>query len=831
MYFNCLILLFSCGLFFSSCDLFKTNPVTPDSKFDTGETVELGTQTIGTTSGLLKFTKPGDPLNGISVNVADSTFNESKTFEIAYSTIKTHKFNQYFKPISPLITISNGGGYSNKIIEVRIPAKVPAGEYPLAFFYDESNGKLESVPVLFYDDSTVTIGSRHFETSKLFAGNGKRSVNFLQADKPYSKMVISSISESIINATPIISSGFKIGVDNWEFINDGSYLAPEGHCAGQSIAAMWYYYQKNTTEGQLFNRFSDNPKLWQDNAKGYRFCSVVQDDYVTNGTVNTLFDKYIDRNQYLDKLKFYTIAGALLITGEPQLINIYRHKTDKNGALMYYPNGKPVYGGHALICYQVATSDGKLFICDPNHPLVGQFIEFTNDKFQPYLAKLNGRAASYLYPFITYAAKSAVIDWDKIANRWGEVLNGTIGSNGPTGFPPKIFPQYTIWVNDGTGYELKDGLNTDNDSLSLLVICPNAEYYWVKNEKRAIKFEVYDEMGKDIVEEREGECYGYVRLKPGLNKLGICIIAYRAYYKDDNGNFIPQYVDFKWINVTLSAIETSPIKSITETTATGGGNIESDGGFPITARGVCWSKSTNPTIANSHTTDGSGIGEFVSNMKDLTAKTLYYVKAYATNSKGTTYGNQVSFTTASAGGTEDIVDMSYTIKLMPTVTYDEGTPTIEITATGIVAANALTKTSTDQDNSTGFTNIIYKATAPTNITADITLNCTLPRTSFRQTGVPKTGWWTEQQYSLDLSSVEVGLTTSPESLAENAVLEKEGLRCRLTCNVPTNGWSHVLLGMYIKYKMVQTVYKQDGTVDHANTVDGTPGILCISLYK
>jgi len=94
-----------------------------------------------------------------------------------------------------------------------------------------------------------------------------------------------------------------------------------------------------------------------------------------------------------------------------------------------------------------------------------------------------------------------------------------------------------------------------------------------------------------------------------------------------------------------SKIETNPITDITQITATGGGNIKSDGGFPVTERGVCWSTSQNPTIYDSKTTDGSGIGSFTSNITGLTGNTSYYVRAYATNSKGTMYGNQLSFTT------------------------------------------------------------------------------------------------------------------------------------------------------------------------------------------
>jgi hypothetical protein len=94
-------------------------------------------------------------------------------------------------------------------------------------------------------------------------------------------------------------------------------------------------------------------------------------------------------------------------------------------------------------------------------------------------------------------------------------------------------------------------------------------------------------------------------------------------------------------------VVTSPITNITQTTATGGGNIKSDGGFPVTARGVCWSTSSNPTTSDSYTTDGSGTGAFASNITGLTMNAPYYVRAYATNSQNTLYGNQVSFTTTS----------------------------------------------------------------------------------------------------------------------------------------------------------------------------------------
>ena len=90
---------------------------------------------------------------------------------------------------------------------------------------------------------------------------------------------------------------------------------------------------------------------------------------------------------------------------------------------------------------------------------------------------------------------------------------------------------------------------------------------------------------------------------------------------------------------------TKNVSSIKPTTVNCGGNITDAGGATITARGVCWSTTQNPTVADSKTTDGTGSGIFTSLITGLTATTTYYVKAYATNSAGTGYGNEMSFKT------------------------------------------------------------------------------------------------------------------------------------------------------------------------------------------
>ena len=96
--------------------------------------------------------------------------------------------------------------------------------------------------------------------------------------------------------------------------------------------------------------------------------------------------------------------------------------------------------------------------------------------------------------------------------------------------------------------------------------------------------------------------------------------------------------------ISIPTISTSAISAITYSSASSGGNISSDGGSTITAKGICWSTTQNPITVNSKTNDGTGTGTFTSLITGLIPNTTYYVKAYATNSSGTAYGSEVSFT-------------------------------------------------------------------------------------------------------------------------------------------------------------------------------------------
>lgn len=121
--------------------------------------------------------------------------------------------------------------------------------------------------------------------------------------------------------------------------------------------------------------------------------------------------------------------------------------------------------------------------------------------------------------------------------------------------------------------------------------------------------------------------------------------------------------------ITLPTVTTTNATVVTNSSCTTGGNVTSDGGASVTGRGVCYAKTTDPTLASSHTSDGTGTGAFTSYLSGLDGSSTYYVRAYATNSVNTAYGNQVSFTTSSSG-------------TKPTVTTAALSAITDISATG-----------------------------------------------------------------------------------------------------------------------------------------------------
>ncbi len=143
----------------------------------------------------------------------------------------------------------------------------------------------------------------------------------------------------------------------------------------------------------------------------------------------------------------------------------------------------------------------------------------------------------------------------------------------------------------------------------------------------------------------------------------------RAYATNSKGTAYGSEVTFTTNKYSVPTVSTNAVSDITYSTARCGGNVTADGGYAVAERGICYSMTSNPTVSNTKISAGSGTGSFTCSLTGLKAGTTYYVRAYASNSKGTAYGTQVSFTTST---TTTTITYTASAKLTEATSYHSG---------------------------------------------------------------------------------------------------------------------------------------------------------------
>lgn len=522
----------------------ETNNPSNSDVIKVGTLVNVTSQPVGSSGGTINILTAGSPLRGMQITIPPNSYSATRTFEISYAQIENHKLGSNFNPISPLIRISNGGGYAENTINVKIPIKKTKDDFAIGFLYDASTGKLEALPLLDVSDSSVTVNTRHFSTTGSTLGKG------LNNDQSFTNLVVSSIKESVLMGQTVLSSGFTPGVDDWEFINYGSFISPKGHCAGQSMTAMWYFYEKKLKgEPSLFHRYDElnNPDLpkfmWTDNPLGYRFASTIQEDFNFLGWIRN-----VNIQSYLAPITWKTFIAAMLITGQPQFVIIKNSATNE---------------GHAMIVYKIGVTEGKLYVADPNYPNNKsegginsiRTISYNNGNFLPYGSFLKVGDPGISFDQIAFFGKTANIDWMQITKRFSEFNSKTIGND--------RFPNYSLRIKEGKNRFsigepkdwplLKDTLNTNMDTIAIgLLFDPLYDR----------KLLVRDYNGNIIFRINSWLDFDFLTLKTGQNKYGFEILAAK-----DNINVPEYYVDFKWIiikytkplSITTTESDKSPI--------------------------------------------------------------------------------------------------------------------------------------------------------------------------------------------------------------------------------------------------------------------------------
>jgi hypothetical protein len=388
-----------------------------------GSTQAVVAVDIPATGGKIAVTDPASQIPGLKVSVPSGAYGTKTNFKVSATAIEKHTFGKGFTPITPLITMDNGHGFANQPMTVTIPIKISKDEFAMAFYYDRSNGGLEGIPIVSLSENQIVITTSHF-----------------------SDMVVSKIQKSELDNIKI-DTGFKPGVDDWQFVNNGSYIAQGGQCAGQSITSMWYYYEKYKKAGErrLYGRFDNNDNgtgtidFDLDDSWSYRYVSVVQKS-IGSGISKGLFRKFTGTN---DSLTFYAFAYSMLLTSNPQYTAIYRY--DQTGKIA---------GGHALVAYRIEKN--IIYVTDPNYPgdaTRSIVYDTKTNKFIPYESGENAeeikKGNSKTYAGIGYCAVSAMIDWNVVGNEYDKMVKGQSGN----GVFPKFELYYLTSVDKATGAE------------------------------------------------------------------------------------------------------------------------------------------------------------------------------------------------------------------------------------------------------------------------------------------------------------------------------------------------------------------------------------------
>jgi hypothetical protein len=382
---------------------FSTLPVTtvPLLAILTGEPQQLLSQDIGPEGGTLTISAPGNPLDGFTLVVPAGAYAENVHFDISAAPIGSTTLPAGLTPVTSMIQVDNGGVAASESLKVTVPVTLTDDEFAMLFTYDGSTGALDGLPVL-EEDNTHIIGlTMHF-----------------------SDILGVKVNKAELDALKI-QTGFRQGVNNWQFTNYGAYPEPGGICLGMSLTAMDYFLRKGGIPlygvyDNYGNTFVQTPNLQDDDRLAYRLATVAQ----MSLDWDTFYLRYWWEAQdaHDDYFTYYSLALALRAHAEPQLVDI-RSSTG---------------GGHAMIVYGKYAD--RFYISDPNYPSPDAkraiIFDRSSGMFRPYYSGPSADDLGKAYWTFHYLNKYAMFSEAKLASLWSAFDAGTIGE--------AEFPEYTL---------------------------------------------------------------------------------------------------------------------------------------------------------------------------------------------------------------------------------------------------------------------------------------------------------------------------------------------------------------------------------------------------
>lgn len=409
--------------------------------------------TIGPAGGSITVTQPGQVGDGFRITVPAGVLTADVQVTVEVDTTQHIALPNGVTVAGPVFRVSGfPATAANAFLSIRLPVARGGDTVVAAFLRDPSTGRLELLPATERTATTYTAVTRHLSPVLML-----RPPSLASRRVAAPAIVATTIDIMALQAAELLiangaESGFRPGTDDWEFTNMGSWLESGGHCAGQSISAIWYYLARKGIDGPLFDRFNVIDGIDQDDRDGYRFASVVQ---------NVLNWRQLDRIFYLatgtsiastfplDKLHFTASVLSMLTTGEPQLITLQND-----------------VGGHAVIAFR--ADQHHLYIADPNYPGQTRVIDFDGTYYTPFPAQPRATAPEELYSRIRGVGITELVAAASLDALWPSVLLSTIG-NGK--FPALQYQYYDLLADQWL--TLPGTLTTRQDRLRVRSICPD----------------------------------------------------------------------------------------------------------------------------------------------------------------------------------------------------------------------------------------------------------------------------------------------------------------------------------------------------------------------
>lgn len=408
--------------------------------------------------GSLKYTKSGDPLSGLTLTVPVRAFPGSTHWTVTADPGVAVPLPPDFSQVGPVLEVTNGQGVADSVMTLTVPMHL-ANDVAVAPFYVEA-GSLEPIPLVDRTDSSATLATRHFSADRLALPQNAPTGSAFRAGPAaaFGTVRIVWVSTPKQKLVGTFTSSFRPGVDDWEFVNLGDYISPDGDCEGMSVTAM-YYHAMVRASGQpsLFHRYDQSLKNQWDNLQGIRFAGSVQGDYDARFAagirqVVTLTAQAVAKGVQLDNLTSAWILLTLKLDQHPVLMGLHGSA-----------------GGHAVVAY-AATSNGThtdVLFADPNYPGQSRTMAFEAGVLTPVQLQLNGRGTSSAFSKAYALGVSAEIPINQIATRWAEFTQRAAGGDRyPTSYR---FETYDYLTN--TWVPLPAALETTDPQLKIRTIC------------------------------------------------------------------------------------------------------------------------------------------------------------------------------------------------------------------------------------------------------------------------------------------------------------------------------------------------------------------------